>query len=68
MPLNTIGDIERAIESLSQDELNQLYRWLDQNHPQPIDARIQSDLAAGRLDAAMQRALDDESNDRVEPL
>ena len=32
------------------------------------DARIQSDLAAGRLDKAINRALDDEKNGRVQPL
>ena len=32
------------------------------------DTRIQSDLAVGRLDSAIQRALDDEKNGRVRPL
>jgi hypothetical protein len=31
-------------------------------------ARIQSDLAAGRLNTAIQRALDDEKNGRAQPL
>ena len=33
-----------------------------------IDARVKSDLAAGRLDSAIQRALDDETNVRTRPL
>jgi hypothetical protein len=41
---------------------------LDQNCPQPIDTRAQSDLAAGRLDNAIHRALDDEQNGRVQPF
>jgi hypothetical protein len=32
------------------------------------DTRIQSDLAVGRLDSAIQRALDDEKNGRTQPL
>jgi hypothetical protein len=32
------------------------------------DSRVQSDLAAGRLDSAIQRALDNEKNGRVQPL
>lgn len=33
-----------------------------------VDARVQSDLATGRLDTAIQRALEDEKNGRVQPL
>lgn len=68
MNLNTVQEIERAIGDLTPQELEELYLWLDQHHPQPIDARIQSDLAAGRLDRAIQRALKDEKNGRVQPL
>jgi hypothetical protein len=68
MSLNTVKDIERAIGALTPRELEDLYAWLDQHYPQPIDARLQSDLAAGRLDSAIQRALDDEKNGRVQPL
>jgi hypothetical protein len=67
--LNTVRDIERAIDALTPQELDDLYSWLDQRHPQqPIDARVQSDLAAGRLDKAIRRALDDQKNGRVQPL
>jgi hypothetical protein len=68
MSLNSIPEIERAIQALTPRELEELYSWLDQHCPSPIDARIQSDLAAGRLDKAISRALDDEKNGRVEPL
>jgi hypothetical protein len=68
MNLNTIKEIERAIGSLTQREIEELYAWLDENYPPPIDARVQSDLASGRLDSAIQRALDDEKNGRVQPL
>jgi hypothetical protein len=68
MSLNRIQEIERAIDALTTEELDELYSWLDQRHPRPIDARVQSDLAAGCLDKAIRRALDDEKNDRAQPL
>ncbi len=66
--MNTIQEIERAIQALTPRELEELYSWLEQHCPQTIDARIQSDLAAGRLDKAISRALEDEKNGRVQPL
>jgi hypothetical protein len=68
MGLSTVQEIERAIEALKSQELEELYSWLEQNCPQPIDARVQSDLDAGRLDKAIHRALDDDMNGRVQPL
>lgn len=68
MNLNTVQEIERAIAALTPDQLAELYAWLDQYDPQPIDARLQNDLAAGRLDNAIARALDDEQHGRTEPL
>lgn len=68
MSLNTVKEIERAIGALTPREIEELYVWLDEHYPQPIDAHLQSDLAAGRLDSAIQRALDDEKNGRVRPL
>jgi hypothetical protein len=68
MSLNAIKEIERAIGALTPREIEELYVWLDQHYPQPIDAKLQSDLAAGRLDTAIQRALDDEKNGRTQPL
>ena len=68
MGSDTVREIERAIDKLSEQQLRELYAWLDQHHPQPIDARVQTDLAAGRLDTAIHRALADEANGRVKPL
>jgi hypothetical protein len=68
MGFSTIQEIERAISALTPQELEELYSWLDQNCPQPIDTRVQSDLAAGRLDKALHCALDDEKHGRVQPL
>ena len=68
MGLNTVEEIERAIGALTPNELQELYSWLDQNCPDPIDTRLQSDLMAGRLDKAIHRALEDEKSGRVQPL
>ena len=68
MNLDTIQKVERAIGALTPREIEELYLWLEQHCPPPIDTRVQSDLAAGRLDTAIQRALDDEKNGRVQPL
>ena len=68
MSQNAIQEIERAIGALAPREIEELYLWLEQHCPPPIHARVQSDLEAGRLDTAIQRALDDEKNGRTQPL
>ncbi len=57
--LNKVQEIERAIRALKPGELEELYSWLDQNCPPPIDNRFQGALGAGHLDNEIQRALDD---------
>lgn len=64
----TVEEIERAIGALEPQQLEELYSWLDQRYAQVLDDRIASDLAAGRLDATIQRALEDEKNDRTRPI
>ena len=66
--MQTVKEIERAIGTLKPDEVQELYLWLEQNYQQPIDARVQTDLATGSLDKAIHRALDDEKNGRVRQL
>jgi hypothetical protein len=68
MSPKTLQEVERAIGALTPQEVQELYVWLEQHFPQPMDARLPSDLSAGRLDTAIQRALDDEKNGRLRPL
>ena len=68
MSLNAIQEIERAIGALTPREIEELYVWLEQHCPPPIDARVPDDLVAGRLDTAIQRALDDEKDGRTHSL
>ncbi len=65
MSSEPVKKIAHAIKGLSQRELVELYAWLDQNCPQPIDALIPADLEAGRLDSEISRALEDETHGRV---
>ncbi|HLK03112.1 MAG TPA: hypothetical protein VKT53_01635 [Candidatus Acidoferrum sp.] len=69
MAAKKIEEIERAIGTLTQEELEELRVWLDEYAgPRPLDLRIETDLAEGRLDTAVDRALDDETHSRTRPL
>lgn len=69
MGSSKVQEIERAIGALTQQELEELKVWLDEYAgPQPIDTRMQKDLAAGRLDEAVESALEDEKQGRVRSL
>ncbi|HEX3740158.1 MAG TPA: hypothetical protein VHV29_10580 [Terriglobales bacterium] len=68
MTPSTVKEIERAIQGLTVQEIEELHAWLEEHYPQPIDVQMKSDLAAGRLDAAIDCALDDEENSRTRPL
>jgi hypothetical protein len=45
-----------------------LLDWLDRRHAQRIDARLASDLDAGRMDEEIRRALDKDRNGEARPL
>jgi len=57
--MNSIQEIERAIDALTPLQIDELYRWLDQRHPLLIDAQLKTDLEAGRIDGRINRALAD---------
>jgi hypothetical protein len=68
MSLNSIQEIERAIDGLTPQQIDELYRWLDQRHPQQIDAQLKADLDAGRIDARINRALADHEAGNTQAL
>ena len=68
MHLNTVREIERAIDTLTPQQMEKLYVWLDQRHPQPIDAELKADLDAGRIDDRINRALADHKAGNTQPL
>jgi len=64
-----VEEIERAIGTLTQEELEELRLWLDEYAgPRALDERINGDLRAGKLDEVVQSALDDEKGGRVRQL
>jgi hypothetical protein len=66
---NRVEEIERMIGTLMQEELEELRLWLaEYAGSRSLDGRIEEDLAAGRLDAPVQNAKDDEKRGRVRPL
>jgi hypothetical protein len=68
MPLNTVQEIERAIDALTPQQIEELYAWLDQRHPQLIDVQLKADLDAGRIDDRINRALADHQAGSTQPL
>lgn len=66
--MNTVQEIERAIDALTPQQIEELYVWLDQRHPQPIDTQLKADLEAGRIDNRISRALDDHKAGNTQPL
>ena len=63
-----VREIARAIGTLTPEEWDELRGWLDRNAPAAIDVRIEGDLRSGRLDGAIEGALEDERHGRTRPL
>lgn len=68
MASSSLKEIESAIQQLTRQEIEELYAWLDEHYREAIDVRIKADMAAGRLDASIDRALEDERNGRTRSL
>jgi len=68
MQLVTIQEIERAIDDLAPEQIEELDLWLEQHHPQPIDAQLKADLDAGRIDDGITQALADYKAGKTELL
>ncbi len=68
MHLSTVQEIERAIDALTPQQRDELYQWIDQHYPQPIDEQLKRDLEAGRIDDRIHRALADHKAGRTQSL
>ncbi len=66
--MDTVQEIERAIDALTPQQMEELYAWLDQRYPQPIDTQLGADLDAGRIDNRINRALADHKAGNTQPL
>ena len=61
MDLNTVQQIERAIEALTPEQL-------DEQYLQPSDIQLKAAIDAGRFDERIARAVADHKVGRNEPL
>jgi hypothetical protein len=68
MNLNTVQDIERAIDALTPDQREELYVWLDEHYLRSGDTQLKAAIEAGRFDDRIARALADHKAGRTEPL
>lgn len=57
--MNTLREIERAISQLSPDDLAAFRAWFAEFDAAVWDQQIEADVAAGRLDALAEKALQD---------
>lgn len=64
----SVDELQDAITHLSAEELDRFSRWLDEYRADLWDQQIEADIAAGRLDAAGNRADEDFEAGRCTPL
>jgi len=68
MNLNTVQEIERAIDALTPNEREKLYVWLNEHYLQLGDMQLKAAIDAGRFDDRIARAFADHKAGRTEPL
>lgn len=64
----SVQELENAIRQLSHEEFSKLANWLDEYRAELWDRQIESDVLAGRLNAAGKRADEDFEAGRCTPL
>lgn len=68
MNLDTVQEIERAIDALTPEQREELCVWLDTHYSQPIDVQLKAGVEAGRFDERIHRAIADHKAGRTQPL
>ena len=66
--MSTVEEITTAIGRLSADEVARVQAWLAEYADRLWDEQIERDERAGRLDAMIDRALDEHRAGRTRPL
>jgi hypothetical protein len=66
--MNTLTEIEAAIQKLSETDIRQLSEWIQGYLDEMWDQQLESDLESGRLDQLIARAEADISHNRVKHL
>ena len=67
MDLNTVQQIECAIDALTPEQREELYLWLDEHYLQPSDIQLKAAIDAGRFDERVARAVADHKAGRTQP-
>ena len=68
MDLQTVQQIERAIDALTPEQREELYVWLDERYLHAGDVQLKTAIEAGRFDDRISRAIADHKAGRTEPL
>ena len=66
--MSRVEELEGQIKSLSSSEFQQLRTWLAEYDAEIWDHQFEADVAAGKLDALADRALNDFSQGRSTEL
>jgi hypothetical protein len=64
----TIRDLEKAVESLSQDQYAQFRHWFLQSDWEKWDREIAEDVASGKLDFLAREAAEAKQQGRLRDL
>lgn len=64
----SIQDLETAVTQLSKEELARFSQWFEEYTADAWDREIETDILAGRFDAAGKRAVADYEAGRCTPL
>ena len=66
--MTTVQSIEQAVKKLPAADLAEFRRWFTQYDEAAWDAQIESDIAAGKLDALAAEALSDYQSGKAQEL
>ncbi|PHM11080.1 hypothetical protein [Nostoc sp. 'Peltigera malacea cyanobiont' DB3992] len=66
--MNTRLEVESAIKQLSEDEVRNLAKWLQEYLDEMWDRQIEVDLASGKLDHLIAQAEEDIAANNVRDL
>ena len=66
--MSTVDEITSAIERLSADEVARIQDWLAEYAERLWDEQIERDERDGRLDALIDKALEEQRAGRTRPL
>jgi len=66
--MSTVEEITAAIAQLPEDQVSRVRAWLEDRAERRWDEQIERDERSGRLDALIDRALEEHRAGRTRPL